>query len=135
MLLKAVTATLNAYSDASGVQDIFGRTPLHSACMGRLTEPRTKAALVLLERSPQIALVADKVRHTALHLAARADHENPCFRTLVRAFLVADEHCMSRIDGSGKTVADLMGKVPQSSKESLALEAHPGRNGLASATG
>lgn len=74
MKLKAVEALLEAYRQAPVIQDSFGRTPLHLACMD-ISHGGTEAALMIMDAAVKFgdaASVPDMEGRTPLHyLVAR----------------------------------------------------------------
>jgi Ankyrin repeat len=99
--LHAIQAILNAHPPAAAIQDAFGRTPLHLACMDITTSPSVKTGILELlmqgEHGKSACLLLDVEKRTPLHyLVARSINIIPphalqlLLKTCPEAVLVQD---------------------------------------------
>ncbi|ACI65557.1 predicted protein [Phaeodactylum tricornutum CCAP 1055/1] len=81
----AVRALLLANPEAASIQDAFGRTPLHLACIDSEACCVASASLIV-KSNPQACLILDVEKRTPLHfLLARNDTISPEFLELLVA--------------------------------------------------
>jgi len=118
LLLDSVEAILRANPKAAVTSNMFGRTPLHLACMEQLTPARISAATYLVRHQPpMIASLRDQFGKTPFHYLIqarivptddrRAKHNMVgLVEILVRALLKADSKALERRDNQGQTVLD-----------------------------
>ncbi|KAL7579451.1 hypothetical protein ACA910_014112 [Epithemia clementina (nom. ined.)] len=105
MLLKAVAAIIKANTDAAITANMFGRTPLHLACI-EINSYRSQAAEYLIEHMPMTTSVADHSGYTALHFLMD-NHPSDIPEKLIRRYLEADPEALTRRNMNGQTPLDI----------------------------
>jgi len=106
LLLNAVRAILQVNPSAASVPNIFGRTPLHLACM-HITPARAKAAQVLLNSCPMTARLRDQQGRTPLHYLLM-NESSVIPAELLMTLLESDPHALERCDAQGRTAIDFV---------------------------
>lgn len=107
-LIAAVEAILKSQPEVLEIGDLFGRTPLHVACMQPLSGARVQVALLLLRQAPVVLTRADRQGQTPLHhlvTEARVDGDLPL--ELLYEMAQGDLDALSRRDTSGDSVLDI----------------------------
>jgi len=107
MMLQAIRAIAEAHPSSVAKTNMFGRTPLHLACMD-LTFSRAQAAEYLIRHTPMITQLTDHTGSTALHyLMENQDASTVIPHSLLLNYLQADPQALERCNKSGFTPLDL----------------------------
>mmetsp|Transcript_20861 Transcript_20861/g.45223 ORF Transcript_20861/g.45223 Transcript_20861/m.45223 type:complete len:235 (-) Transcript_20861:53-757(-) len=104
MLLQAVQSIVEANPAGVAKRNMFGRTPLHLACM-ELTVARAQAAEYMIQHTPMTTVIADNAGNTPLFfLLSNPPEDIP--DSLIEALLKADPNALQRRNHSGKSAWD-----------------------------
>jgi hypothetical protein len=102
MRIAAVVALLKANPDGGMINDSFGRTPLHWACINMCQRKRENAANLIIQACPGAVSLVDSEHRTALHSLVAVNNHIPMD---VLSMLL-------KIDRSIISICDVVGETP-----------------------